>query len=86
MCVDFTNLNKACPRYNFLLPLIDVIVDTTAGHKMLSFMDAYSSYNQNRMHSADEKKTSFIIDRRLYFYQVILFGQKNAEATYQRIG
>ena len=46
MCVDFTDLNKACPKDNFPLPRIDQLVDSTAGHKLLTFMDAFSGYNQ----------------------------------------
>ena len=45
MCVDFTNLNKACPKDSYPLPRIDQLVDLTAGHQLLSFMDAFSSYN-----------------------------------------
>ena len=46
MCVDFTNLNKVCLKDSFPLPMIDQLVDSTAGHKLLSFMDAFSGYNQ----------------------------------------
>ena len=45
-CVDFTNLNKSCPKDSSLLPRIDPLVDATAGHELMSFMDAYSGYNQ----------------------------------------
>ena len=45
MCLDFVDLNKACPKDSFLLPRIDQLVDTTVGHKLLSFMDAFSGYN-----------------------------------------
>ena len=45
MCVDFTNLNKACPKYSYPLPRIDLLVDSIVGHQLLSFMDAFSSYN-----------------------------------------
>lgn len=68
MCVDSTNLNKACPKDSFLLHRIDLIVDSTAGYCMLSFMDAYLGYNQIRISPDDEEKTSFITDRRLYYY------------------
>lgn len=46
ICVDFFNLNQACPKDNFPLPQINQLVDSTIGHELLSFMDAYSSYNQ----------------------------------------
>ena len=49
MCVNFTNLNKACSNDNFLLPRIDQLVGSTAGHKLLTFMDVFSSYNQIMM-------------------------------------
>ena len=60
MCVDFTDLNKACPKDSYPLPRIDQLVDSTAGHKLLSFMDAFSGYNQIRMDRADQEKTSFV--------------------------
>jgi hypothetical protein len=66
MCVDFTDLNKACPKDNFLLPQIDLLVDSTFGHGLLSFMDAFSGYNQIHMDEADQEKTAFITDRGLY--------------------
>ena len=60
MRVDFTNLDKACPKDNYSLPCIDQLVNLTAGHKLLSFMDVFSGYNQIRMDEADQEKTSFI--------------------------
>ena len=53
MCVDFTDLNKACPKDIYPLPRIDQLVDSTAGHKLLSFMDAFSGYNQIQMEEED---------------------------------
>ncbi|KAK0590984.1 hypothetical protein LWI29_034021 [Acer saccharum] len=85
MCVDFTYLNKACLKDSFPLPRIDQLVDATAGHELLSFMDTYSGYNQIRMNKADEEKTSFTTDQGLYFYKVMPFGLKNTGATYQRL-
>jgi hypothetical protein len=85
MCVDFTDLNKACPKDSFPLPRIDLLVDSTAGHNLLSFMDAFSGYNQIRMHENDQEATSFITDHGLYCYKVMPFGLKNAGATYQRL-
>ena len=49
MCVDFTDLNKACPKDSYPLPHIDLLVDSTAGHRLLSFMDAFSEYNQIKL-------------------------------------
>ncbi|CAL8990397.1 unnamed protein product [Prunus brigantina] len=83
MCQDYTDLNKACPKDSFPLPRIDQLVDATAGHELLSFMDAYSGYNQIFMDPADSEHTAFITDRGLYCYNVMPFGLKNAGATYQ---
>ena len=85
MCVDFTDLNKACLKDSYPLPRIDQLVDSTAGHKLLSFMDAFSGYNQIRMDEADQEKTSFVTSQGLFCYEVIPFGLKNAGATYQRL-
>uniref|UniRef100_A0A2N9HHE1 Uncharacterized protein n=1 Tax=Fagus sylvatica TaxID=28930 RepID=A0A2N9HHE1_FAGSY len=85
MCVDFTDLNKACPKDSYPLPRIDQLVDSTAGHKLLSFMDAFSGYNQIRMEEEDQEKTAFITSRGLFCYKVMPFGLKNAGATYQRL-
>lgn len=82
MCIDFTNLNKACPKDNFSLPRIDTLVDSKAGHQILSIMDAFSGYNQIKMYEPDQKKTAFITDQGLYCYQVMPFGLKNAGTTY----
>ena len=85
MCVDFTDLNKACPKDSYPLPRIDVLVDSTAQHQLLSFMDAFSSYNQIRMHEDDQEKTLFVTSQGLFCYKVMSFGLKNAGATYQRL-
>ncbi|XP_059429079.1 uncharacterized protein LOC132162878 [Corylus avellana] len=63
MCVDFTDLNKACPKDSFFLPCIYVLVDSMAGYGLLSFMDVFSGYNQIYMHPEDHEKTAFITDR-----------------------
>ncbi|XP_059436608.1 uncharacterized protein LOC132169620 [Corylus avellana] len=62
MCVDFTDLNKASPNDSFPLPHISSLVDSTVGYELLSFMDAFSCYNQIFMHSSDQDKTAFITD------------------------
>ena len=84
MCVDFRDLNKASPKDDFPLPHIDVLVDNTAGHALLSFMDGFSGYNQIKMAPEDMEKTSFITPWGTYCYKVMPFGLKNAGATYQR--
>ena len=60
MCVDFTDLNRACPKDNYSLPRIDTLVDSTARHELMSFMDAFSGYNQIKMKEEDQEKTSFV--------------------------
>ncbi|KAB2597290.1 hypothetical protein D8674_000210 [Pyrus ussuriensis x Pyrus communis] len=85
ICVDYTNSNKVCSKDSFPLPLIDRLVDSTAGCELLSFMDVYSGYNQILMNPSDQKQTAFTTDRGLYYYKVMPFGLKNAGATYQRL-
>jgi len=85
MCVDYTDLNKACPRDAYPLPNIDRLVDGAAGNKVLSLLDAYSGYNQIPMAISDMQKTAFITDDANYFYRVMPFGLKNVGATYQRL-
>ena len=85
MYVDFTDLNKACPKDSFPLPRIDQLMDSTVGHKLLMFMDAFSGYNQIKMDKEDQKKTTFITSQGLYCYKVMPSGLKNAEATNQRL-
>ncbi|RVW87079.1 Transposon Ty3-I Gag-Pol polyprotein [Vitis vinifera] len=84
VCVDFRDLNKASPKDDFPLPHIDLLVDGTAGHSMLSFMDGFSGYNQILMAPEDMEKTAFITEWGTYCYRVMPFGLKNAGATYQR--
>jgi len=85
MCVDFTDLNKACPKDSYPLPSIDALVDSASGCKLLSFLDAFLRYNQIKMHPMDEEKTTFMTERLCYCYKVMPFGLKNAGATYQRL-
>ena len=85
ICMDFTDLNKAYPKDNFPLPRIDQPVDSIAGHKLLTFMDAFSGYNQIKMAEEEQEKTVFIRSQGLYCYKVMPFGLKNVGATYQRL-
>ena len=80
--VDFTDLNKACPKDSYPLPWIDLLMDSTVGHQLLSFMDAFSSYNQIRLDEPDQEKTSFVMSQGLYCYKVMLFRLKNKGVTY----
>jgi hypothetical protein len=84
MCVDYTGLNKACPKVPYPLPRIDQIVDSTAGCEILSFLDAYSGYHQIKMKESDQLATSFITPFGMYCYTTMPFGLRNAGATYQR--
>ena len=59
VCIDFTDFNKACPKDSFPLPLIDRLVGSTAENELLTFMDAFSGYNQIMMNPKDQEKTSF---------------------------
>lgn len=73
MCVDFTNLNSTYPKDSYSLPCIDTLVGRSAGYKILSFMNAYSGYNQIKMRKEDEEKTAFITEIDTYCYTVIPF-------------
>jgi hypothetical protein len=84
MCVDYTNLNRSCPKDPFALSRTDQVIDSTAGSESMCFLDAYSSYNQIKMSVEDQEKTSFIRPFGAYCYMAISFGLKNAGATYQR--
>ena len=83
-CVDFRNLNKACPKDEFPLPNRDLLIDSAAGNAMFSFMDGFSEYNQIKMAPKDAEKTAFRTPMGNFYYTVMPFGLKNAGATYQR--
>ena len=85
LCIDFTDINKACLKDSFPLPRIDLIVDATAGHELLSFMDAFFGYNQISMDLDDQEKTSFVTSQGAYCYREMPFRLKNVGATYQRL-
>ena len=84
-CVDFTDLNRTCPKDSYPLPRIDTLVDSMTRHELLSFMDAFSGYNQIKMNEEDQEKTSFITSQGLFCYKVMPFGLKNAGTIYQRL-
>ena len=85
LCIDFTYINRACPKYSFPLPRIDLIVDAMAGHELLNFMDSFSGFNQISMDPNDQEKTSFITGQGTYCYRVMPYRLKNTIATYQRL-
>ena len=84
MCVDYTDLNKHCPKDPFWLPRIDQVIDSIAGCVLLSFLDCYSGYHQIALKEEDQIKTTFITPFRANVYKTMSFRLKNAGATYQR--
>ena len=85
VCVDFTDLNKACLKDPFPMPRIDQLVDTTVGHPWMSFLDAFQGYHQISLASEDQEKTAIVTPIGNYHYKVMPFALKNARSTYQRM-
>jgi hypothetical protein len=83
-CVDYTDLNKHCPKDPFGLPRIDQVINSTAGCDLLCFLDCYSGYHQIAIKEEDLEKTTFITPFGTHCYKTMSFGLKNAGATYQR--
>ena len=73
-CVDFKNLNKACPNDEFPLPNMDLLIDSAAGSTMFSFMDGFSGYNQIGMAPKDAEKTAFKTPMGNFYYTAMPFG------------
>jgi hypothetical protein len=84
MCVDYTDLNKHCPKDPFMLPRIDQVIESTVGCDLLCFLDCYSGYHQITIKEEDQKKTEFITPFGAYYCTTMSFGLKNAGSTYQR--
>jgi hypothetical protein len=84
MCIDYTDLNKHCPKDPFGLPRIDQVIDSTTGCDLLCFLDYYSGYHQIAIKEEDQEKTAFITPFGAYCYTTMSFGLKNADATYQQ--
>ena len=85
VCVDFTDLNKACPKDPFPMSKIDQLIDATVGHPRMSFLDAFQGYHQISLALDDQERTMFVTPVRNYHYKVMPFGLKNAGSTYQRM-
>ena len=85
VCVDFTDLNRACPKDPFPMPRIDQLVDATVGHHWMSFLDAFQGYHQIPLALDDQEKTAFVTPVGNYLYKMMPFGLKNAGSTYQRM-
>ena len=81
-CIDFTDLNKACPKDPFLMPKIDQLVNATVGHPRMTFLDAFQCYHQIPLALDDQEKTAFVTPIGNYRYKVMSFGLKNAGSTY----
>ena len=82
VCVDFMNLNRACPKDSFPMPKIDQLVDATYGHSRMSFLDAFQGCHQIALATEDQEKMTFISPNANYHYTVMPFGLKNAGITY----
>jgi hypothetical protein len=78
MCIDYTDLNKQCPKDPFRLPRIDQVIDSTAGYDLLCFLDYYSGYHQIAIKEEDQEKTGFITPFGAYYYMMMSFWLKNA--------
>nr|GEW11754.1 reverse transcriptase domain-containing protein [Tanacetum cinerariifolium] len=85
MCVDFTDLNKACPQDCYPLPEIDWKVESLSGYQFKCFLNAYKGYHQIQLAKSDEEKIAFHIGQGVYCYTKMPFGLKNVGATYQRL-
>jgi hypothetical protein len=84
MCINYTDLNKHCPKDPFGLPRMDQVIDSTAGCDLLCFLDCYSGYHQIAIKEEDQEKTTFITPFGTYCYTTMSFGLKNTSAMYQR--
>ena len=85
VCIDFTDLNKACPKDPFPMPKIYQLVDATVGHPRMSFLDAFQGYHQIPLALDDQEKTVFVTPVGNYHYKVMPFGLKNVGSIYQRM-
>ena len=85
VCVDFTDLNKACSKDPFSMPWIDQLVDATVDHPRMSFLNTFQGYHQIPLALNDQEKTVFVTPIGNYHYKVMPFGLKNAGSTYQRM-
>jgi len=84
ICINYRDLNTACPKDEFPLPIMDVMIDNTCDFERLSFIDGFLGYNQIKMYPEDERHTSLRIPLGVYCYTMMPFGLKNAGTTYQR--
>ena len=83
VCVDYHDINRACPKYNYPTPFIDQIIDECAGSEIYSLMDGFSGYNQINILPADQHKTAFIYLWGTFAYKNLPFGLNNTGDTFQ---
>jgi len=82
ICIDYCDLNDACPKEEFPFSITDVMIDNTCSFESMSFIDGFSGYNKIKMYPEDEKHISFKMLAGVYCNTVMPFGLKNT-ATYQ---
>ena len=85
VCVDFTDLNKTCPKDPFPMPRIEQLVDATVGHPWMSFLDDFQGYHQIPLALEDQEKIAFMTPIENYHYKIMPFGLKNVGSTYQKM-
>ena len=85
VCVDFIDLNKACPKDPFPMPRIDQLVDAILGHHRMSFLEVFQGYHYIPLALNDQENTAFVTPTGNYHYKVTSFDLKNAGSTYRRM-
>jgi hypothetical protein len=85
MCIDFIDLNKSCPKDDFPLTRIDLIIDFAASSDIMSWLGCFSGYHQIWLHKEDEDKTSFTTPSGTYCYRRMPEGLRNASPTFCRM-
>jgi len=84
VCVDYYDINRTCPKYNYPTPFINQIIDKCIGSEICSFMDGFFGNNQINISPVDQHKTTFIFPWGTFYYKNLPFGLKNASTTFQQ--
>ena len=84
MCIDYRDVNYACPKDNYPTPFIDQIIDNCVGCEIFLFMDGFFGYNQINIRPVDQHKTTFICPWGTFTYRKLPFGLKNIGEAFQR--
>ena len=84
VCIDYWDVNLACPKYNYPTPFMDQVINDCVGCEIFLFMDGFSSYNQINIYPEDQHKTTFICPWGTFTYRKLPFGLKNLGETFQR--